>query len=129
MASSTRDVWLDLSHAHVEQVMCTGCGSVTAAMDALQAYLGWPPQLAARALLGCPAAPAVVALLTDSSAARPEKGLREQCSRELPEAALTWRATSLCVARGGGWMECPFGPASLPHAHPAQMAQLAAWLG
>lgn len=122
-ARSAREVLLEASSRHMGELMCAGSARVVAVADALQAYLGWPQQLAARALLGCRTAPGAHALLGDSPAA-------QLAARSTPE--LLAAATIAMRPAGGG--ECngcasPFGPASLPHASPARIAQMATWLG
>lgn len=129
-ARSAREVLLETSSHHAGELMCAGTARVAAVADALQAYLGWPPQMVARALLGCRTSPAGHALLGDGPAAQ----LAARCSPELLAAALTAVRPADCgsaASAGGGAGGCasPFGPASLPHASPARVAQVAAWLG
>ncbi|KAL4439930.1 hypothetical protein ABPG75_002931 [Micractinium tetrahymenae] len=126
-ARSARAVLLEASSRHIGELLCAGTARVTAAADALQAYLGWPPQLAARVLLGCPTAPAAHALLGEGLATE----LAARCGPEL--LALATRAVHPAGSSAAG-NECvgsasPFGPASLPHSSPARIAQVAAWLG
>lgn len=129
-AMSAREVLLEASSRHMGELMCAGSARVAAVADALQAYLGWPPQLAAGALLGCRTAPAALALLGDG----PATELAARCRPELLAAATTavqpaGLSGAAAANDGCGGSAGPFGPASLPHTSSDRIAQVAAWLG